>query len=86
MTFVRGEFDFEPLNGENAGEPIYLTRLSREALKGYEEDLDLLSKRLPALAAECRRPNEIRLTGCCLENVLRDVQRVQEQRLQKANG
>jgi hypothetical protein len=71
-----GEFDFEPLQGETAGEPIYLTRLSREALKGYEDDLDLLSKQLPALAAECRCPNEMRLIGGCLENVLRDVQRV----------
>ncbi len=79
-----GEFDFEPLKGESAGEPIYLNRLSSEALQGYENDLERLSKQLPALAAQCRRPNEMRLIGRCLVNVLGDVRKVREQFLQKS--
>ena len=53
-----GEFDFEPLKGENAGEPVYLTRLPSEALTAYGSDLEHLSKQLPALSAQCRRPKE----------------------------
>lgn len=74
-----GEFDFEPLKGENAGEPIYLTRLSPEALTGCGNELERLSKQLPALTAQCRRPEEMQLIGRCLENVLRDVWHVREQ-------
>jgi hypothetical protein len=73
-----GEFDFEPLKGENAGEPIYLTRLSNEALAGYASDLDRLSMQLPALGARCRRPGELQLIGRCVENVLRDVRQARE--------
>ena len=72
-----GEFDFEPLAGETAGEPIYLTRLSREALAGYGNDLGRLSRQLPALAAQCRRPQELQTVARCLDNVQRDVQRIQ---------
>jgi len=71
-----GEFDFEPLKGENAGDPIYLNRLSNEALGGYGADLELLARRLPALAARCRRPEEIMRIRSCLANVLADVRLV----------
>lgn len=71
-----GEFDFEPLKGENAGEPIYLTRLSSEALAGYGSDMERLSKQLPGLGAKCRRSQELQLIGRCVENVLRDVRQV----------
>ena len=84
MSF--GEFDFEPLKGESAGEPIYLSRLSSEALRGYESDLERLSKQLPALAAQCRRPDEMQSIGRCLVNVLADVRRVREQSLHKSKG
>ena len=75
-----GEFDFEPLKGETAGEPIYLTRLSSEALSGYEADLIRLSKELPRLAAGCRRLAELEPIGRCLDSVLQDVKRVRSQR------
>ncbi len=71
-----GEFDFEPLKGETAGEPIYLTRLSSEALIGYGNDLERLSKQIPALGTQCRRRQELQLIGRCMENVLRDVRQV----------
>ena len=71
-----GEFDFEPLKGETAGEPIYLTRLSPEALRQYGNKLERLSKQLPALGAQCRRPQELQLIGRCVENVLRDARQV----------
>jgi hypothetical protein len=71
-----GEFDFEPLKGETAGEPIYLTRLSSEALTGYGNDLERLSKQVPALGKQCRRSKELQLIGRCMENVLRDVRQV----------
>ena len=47
-----GEFDFEPLKGETAGEPIYLTRLSPEALTAYGSELQCLSKQLPGLGSQ----------------------------------
>jgi hypothetical protein len=72
-----GEFDFEPLKGETAGEPIYLDRLSTVALAGYRDDLERLSKQLPALSGQCRRPKELQLVGRCIGNVLRDVAQVQ---------
>jgi hypothetical protein len=75
-----GEFDFEPLKGETAGEPIYLTRLSSEALAGYGSDLERLSKQLPALRAQCRRPQKLQQISRCLENVQRDVSQVQRSR------
>ncbi|HLH53310.1 MAG TPA: hypothetical protein VKY92_06810 [Verrucomicrobiae bacterium] len=75
-----GEFDFEPLKGETAGEPIYLTRLSSDALAGYEADLSRLFKELPGLAAGCRRSRELSLITRCVDNVLRDVQQVRAQR------
>lgn len=78
-----GEFDFEPLKGENAGEPIYLSRLAPDALAAYATELERLSGELPALAAQCRRPEEIRLIGRCMDNVLLDVRRVQEQTRKK---
>jgi len=68
-----GEFDFEPLKGETAGEPIYLARLSTEALMAYGNDLERLLKQLPALGAQCRRPQELQQIARCLENVLLDV-------------
>jgi hypothetical protein len=71
-----GEFDFEPLKGETAGEPIYLTRLSPAALDAYRIDLERLAKQLPTFEAECRRPAELQLIGRCIRNVLQDVQRV----------
>jgi hypothetical protein len=71
-----GEFDFEPLKGESAGEPIYLTRLSSEALTGYGNDLDRLSKQVPALGTQCRCSKELQLIDRCMENVLRDVRQV----------
>ena len=73
-----GEFDFEPLKGETAGEPIYLTRLPPRALAGYGSDLERLSQQLPSLISQCRRPRELQLIGRCLENVLRDVRQVRE--------
>ena len=79
-----GEFDFEPLKGENAGEPIYLTRLSSEALAGYGNDLARLSKQLPALTARCARPKKLQVVSRSVENVLQDLQRVQESRAKKA--
>ena len=78
-----GEFDFEPLKGENAGEPIYLGRLATEALASYGTDLERLSGELPALAAQCGRPDKMRLIGRCLENVLRDVRSVLGQKQKK---
>lgn len=75
-----GEFDFEPLKGETAGEPIYLARLSADALAGYEADLSRYFKELPGLAADCGRPGELSLITRCLDNVLRDVQQVRAQR------
>lgn len=75
-----GEFDFEPLKGETAGEPIYLTRLSREALAGYANDLERLAKRLPTLASACRHPAELQSISRCLANVLADTQHVKEQK------
>ena len=73
-----GEFDFEPLKGETAGEPIYLARLSPAALDAYRIDLERLAKQLPTFEAECRRPAELQLIGRCIRNVLQDVQRVGE--------
>jgi hypothetical protein len=73
-----GEFDFEPLKGETAGEPIYLTRLSPAALTAYGSDLERLSRQLPALGAQCRRPQELQQIGHCVENVLRDVGHVRQ--------
>jgi len=75
-----GEFDFEPLKGENAGEPIYLTRLSSEALSGYGNDLERLSKQLPALATRCGRPQGLQLIGRCMQNIQQDARQVQEKR------
>lgn len=72
-----GEFDFEPLKGETAGDPIYLTRLSAEALSGYGSDLERLSKQLPALRARCRRPEGLDRIERCLANVMRDVRQIQ---------
>lgn len=79
-----GEFDFEPLKGENAGEPIYLTRLSAEAIAGYASDLERLSKQLPALGARCRRPQELQLIGRCVGNVLRDAREAADRKRQPA--
>lgn len=76
-----GEFDFEPLKGENAGEPIYLTRLTPDALAGYEGDLERLSQQLPALTAQCRQPEEMKQIGRCLGNVLLDVRQVRKAKL-----
>lgn len=73
-----GEFDFEPLKGENAGEPVYLTRLSNKALLGYRNDLERFSKQLPGLCARCRRSEELQLVGRCLASVLRDIRQVQD--------
>ena len=75
-----GEFDFEPLGGETAGEAIYLTRLPPEALSGYGSDLERLARQLPALTGKCKRPNELRLVGRCVDNVLRDVRQVRSSR------
>jgi hypothetical protein len=72
-----GEFDFELLKGENAGEPIYLTRLSAGALAGYGADLERLGGMLPAMATGCQRPEELHRIQRCLANVLADVRRVQ---------
>jgi hypothetical protein len=71
-----GEFDFEPLKGEDAGEPIYLTRLSAGALAGYGADLERLAGMLPAMASGCRRPEELYRIKRCLANVLVDVRQV----------
>ena len=71
-----GEFDFEPLQGEQAGEPIYLRRLSPKALAGYEADLIRLSKKLPDLERRCRHPAELQLIGRCLDHILRDISEV----------
>ncbi len=70
---ITGEFDFEPLMGETAGEPIYLTRLSKEALREYEQDMERLAGRLPGLASECARPEELHKIGRCLRNVVDDI-------------
>ena len=75
-----GEFDFEPLMGENAGDAIYLTRLAPEALEGYRSDLDRLSKQLPAMAGMCRRPEELNSISRCAANVLRDVAQIQRRK------
>ena len=75
-----GEFDFEPLKGENAGDPIYLSRLSSAALLGYGEDLEQLAKRLAALTAQCRRSEKLQLIGRCLQNILRDIVAVQQKK------
>ena len=69
-----GEFDFEPLKGETAGPPIYLTRLSPDALDGYQSDLLRLARTVPSLAAECSRPAEFRVISWCIGNVLKDIQ------------
>jgi hypothetical protein len=73
-----GEFDLEPLKGETAGEPVYLTRLPPEALAGYGDDLERLSKQLPALGGQCRRPHELQVIGRCVGNVLRDIREIRE--------
>jgi hypothetical protein len=78
-----GEFDFEPLDGVTAGEPIYLTRLSPEALTGFGGDLEKLAKQVPGFASHCRQNAEILRIGACLENVLRDVRQVQAQRTKR---
>jgi len=77
---LTGEFDFEPLKGETAGEPIYLSRLSPEALDDYGTDLERLAKQLPALAGQCRKPEELQRIRRCLENVMRDIQYVRTHR------
>ena len=79
-----GEFDFEPLKGETAGEPIYLTRLSPAALDAYRIDLERLAGELPAFQAECRRPAELQLIGRCIGNVLQDVRQVRERQRKPA--
>ena len=71
-----GEFDFEPLKGETAGEPIYLTRLSPEALEAYGSELRRLSMQLPELGAQCQSPTELHRIRRCVGNVLRDVWQV----------
>jgi hypothetical protein len=81
-----GEFDFEPLKGETAGDPIYLTRLSSAALSAYRKDLEQLASRLTALTAQCRRPEELRLTRRCVQNVLLDVAAVKKQTAMKSGG
>ena len=70
---MTGEFDFEPLKGETAGEPIYLMRLSADALDAYDQDLERLIGELPALTGPCRHPEELRLISQCLANVRQDV-------------
>jgi hypothetical protein len=73
-----GEFDFEPLKGETAGEPVYLTRLPPEALAEYGNALERLSTQLPALGTQCRRPHELQVISRCVENVLRDIRQIRE--------
>ena len=72
-----GEFDFEPLKGENAGGPVYLTRLPAGALAGYGADLERLAGMLPAMASGCRHPEVLLRIQRCLANVLVDVRQVQ---------
>ena len=74
-----GEFDFEPLKGEAAGEPIYLMGFSAEKLSAYRNDLGRLAQRLPTFAAHCRQPEPIIAIERCLGNVLNDIYWVQEQ-------
>jgi hypothetical protein len=78
-----GEFDFEPLKAENAGEPIYLSRLSAEALAGYANDLERLAQRLPEFIRRCRRPGELQSIARCLVNVQFDILYVQGQAKKK---
>lgn len=74
-----GEFDFEPLRGEEAGEPIYLTRLTAENLLAFRNDIEQLANQLPEFAVCCVEPRPLRAIERCLANVLKDVRRVQEQ-------
>lgn len=72
-----GEFDFEPLKGETAGDPIYLSRLSPKALTDYGRELERFSQQLPALAGQCQQPDELHRISRCLKNVSRDISQVQ---------
>jgi hypothetical protein len=78
-TEPTGEFDFEPLKGEEAGEPIYLMSLSPERLSAYRNDLERLAPQLPAFAARCRQPEPLHAIARCLVNVLNDVRWAQRQ-------
>jgi hypothetical protein len=72
---LKGEFDFEPLEGVQAGEPIYLSRLG-DALPDYARDLDVLREQFAQLAGECRDREEAQLVLRCLDDARNDARSV----------
>ena len=72
----------EPLVGDQAGPPIYLTRhLDRAGLDAYEQDIAALLAECPALSQRVRHPRKVDTIAACLRGVLDDIALVQETRV-----
>jgi hypothetical protein len=70
---VAGEFDFEPLMGENAGPPIYLDRLSLAGLQTYQQDLYRWRDDFARIAPEVGKTELAARVITCTNNVLLDI-------------
>ncbi|GCE14489.1 hypothetical protein [Tengunoibacter tsumagoiensis] len=70
-----GEFDFEPLGGEEPGPPIYLDRLTTGALHQYHTELQNWHQQCIPLVKETHRPSYGNKVLTCIKNVLEDVSR-----------
>ncbi|MCC7145733.1 MAG: hypothetical protein IT443_04750 [Phycisphaeraceae bacterium] len=72
VTEVKGEFDYEPLMGVDAGPPIYLDRL-RTALADFGQDMRKLQEQYQPLRKQCRQEAKAALIDRCLTNVQKDI-------------
>ncbi|GCE20119.1 hypothetical protein [Dictyobacter kobayashii] len=70
---VSGEFDFEPLIGEEAGPPIYLDRLPADTVQQYRHDLYSWNEAFaPLIKAMHKTEAAIKIVHC-VHAVLRDI-------------
>jgi hypothetical protein len=72
---IAGEFDFEPLVGDNAGPPIYLDRLSPTQQQEYGKELESIDTRLKKLAASVKHKDRLNDILRAIQNVLADISR-----------
>lgn len=72
VTAVRGELDFEPLAGVDAGPPTYLDRLGA-SLAEFGADMLRLQQTFQPLMRECGQLARAAVIDCCLTNVQGDV-------------
>ena len=69
-----GEFDFEPLHGEQAGPPIYLQdRMDPASRASFGFELERLRITLETISSDCRHRSWCDIIDRCLGNMLIDL-------------